>query len=218
MLQHLESLGAKECSRRRDSASVGLAFWCDALLLSVRRPSCFTMAPKEKRPKELPGRRWKHLAFPPTGGIEVSNASLHTALSSGKMEFTQEEIDGFKIGAPLEWKSFVKVGEELPKFYTPLRPPKKDPPVVVVAIGVFVLLSIYGFCWAIWKMVKHNYEFFSEVDVTSPAGAVTASGSAALAAIVLYYVFYPEGQLARDAVQDRGAGRNTFAHGASDRH
>ena len=85
--------------------------------------------------------------------------------------------------------------------------------LVVAIIGIFVVLSIYGFFWALWNMGYSSYEFFSELDVTSPSGAVIALLSAFLVVATLYYVLFPEGQLARDAVAQRGAGRATFAHG-----
>ena len=87
--------------------------------------------------------------------------------------------------------------------------PKKEPPILVAVAGIFVLLSIYGFFWMNWKMVTHSYEYFTELDVNSVSGAGIALGSILLALFMLYYVFYPEGQLARDAVSQRGAGRVT---------
>ena len=113
--------------------------------------------------------------------------------------------------AGLEWTSFIKGGVDI--FYAPQKPPKRDPPIVVAIIGIFVVLSIYGFFWALWNMGYSSYEFFSELDVTSPSGAVIALLSAFLVVATLYYVLFPEGQLARDAVAQRGAGRATFAHG-----
>ena len=173
------------------------------------RVSSTRMGAKERK-KPAPGRRWKRLAYPPTGGVELLHAGLQEALARGQTEFTQEELDGLQVEG-LEWKSYIKVGAEL--YFQPLRPPRKDPPILVVAIGIFVLLSVYGFFWMLWKWSLHSYEFFAELDVASPVGAAIALASAAFVALTLYYMFYPEGQLARDAVAQRGAGRVTFGGG-----
>ena len=163
----------------------------------------------KKRP---PGLLWKRLAYSPTGGVEFTCAPLVKQLVDGKYEYTQEELDSFAIEA-LDWKSFIRHQDGgLDIFFQPIRPPKKDPPILVVIVGIFILLAIYGFFWALWKMGLHSYEFFSDVDVTSPPGAAIVLFSASLLVFVLYYSFYPEGQLARDAVQGRGAGRATFAY------
>ena len=169
------------------------------------------MSDKERK-KEAPGRRWKRLAYPPTGGVELIHAGLQEALVGGQTEFTQAEVDGLQAEG-LEWKSYVKVGAEL--YFQPARPPRKDPLIVVVLIGIFVLVSVYGFFWTLWKMSLHSYEFFAELDVASPVGAATALASAAFLALALYFIFYPEGQLARDAAAQRGAGRVTFANGGA---
>ena len=169
-----------------------------------------TMAPKEAKKRTPPGLKWKRLAWSPTGGTEVKNEKLAAALSSGQLVFTEDELSGFQIEGELGWKSFVHIdGTE--NYFTPLRPPRKDPLILVIFVGIFVLLSTYGFFWSLWKMGLHSYEFFTELDVKTPSGAAITLGSAGLFIAFCYYSFYPEGQLARDAIADRGAGRMTFS-------
>ena len=160
--------------------------------------------PKAEKPR--PGRRWKQISQPPSDGLEVvAPAALSKALAAGQLEFTQAELDGF--GVELEWKSFVRGADSI--YFQPKRPPRRDPPALIVAFGTFVLITTYGFFWMLWTMGSRSYGFFAEVDIASPGGALVAVGGAALAATTLYYVLYPEGQLARDADADRGAGRVT---------
>ena len=171
------------------------------------------MGTSEAPARDPPGLRWRRLAYKPSKGTEVVNAKLSEALSANRVEFTREEIDSFEIEG-LEWKCFIhaQVGG-LNKWFQPLRPPRKEHPALVIAAAVFVVLSTAGFLWMCWLMVKNSYEFFGEVDVATPSGAGIAGSSALLAAATLYYILYPEGQLARDAVQDYGHGRVTFAYG-----
>ena len=82
---------------------------------------------------------------------------------------------------------------------------KKEPLALVVVAGIFVLLSIIGFVWANATMATRSAQFLAELDYRSATGATTAGGCAVLAAITLYYINYPEGQLASDAVAMRGA-------------
>ena len=167
--------------------------------------------------RTAPGLEWKRHAVRPSKGTDIANPGLAAALASGKNTFTREELDAFKI-EDLDWKSIVTVemGGET-KYFQPNRPPKPDHPVLVAFVGIFVLMSIYGFFWMCWTMAMRSYEFYAEIDVRTPSGAVTTVGSALFGAVVLYYVFYPEGQLAKDAVAQRGAGRKTFAYG-TERH
>ena len=165
-----------------------------------------------------PGLVWTRHAVRPKRGVDLTHAKLASALADGKIKFTREELDALEIEG-LEWKSVVAVqmGSET-KYYAPVRPPRPDHPVLVVFVGIFVLLSIYGFFWMCWKMGLHSYEFFSELDVRSPYGAATTAGGALFFTVALYFCFYPEGQLASDAVAQRGDGRVTFAYGIKDRH
>lgn len=85
---------------------------------------------------------------------------------------------------------------------------KKEPLALVVVAGIFVLLSIIGFSWGNYTMATRSYQFLAELDYHSYSGVATAGGCAALAAITLYYMNYPEGQLASDAVAMRGTTPN----------
>lgn len=165
--------------------------------------------PKEKEPRKRtpPGLRWKKSSCPPTGGKPLAHAALTAALSAGQLEFTPEELDSFSIEG-LEWKSYIRI-DGTDTYYFPLRPPRKDPPALVVAVGIFILLSVYGFFWSLWKMGFHSYEFFTELDVRSPTGMAWVISTAVFVGYFYYYCFFPEGQLARDAVAQRGGGRVT---------
>ena len=79
------------------------------------------------------------------------------------------------------------------------RPPRKDPPILVVIVGVFVVVSIIGFIWMNKLIVKNSFSFLSGLDLATVSGGATAAGFAAFVLIALYYINYPEGQLARDA-------------------
>jgi len=126
------------------------------------------------------------------------------------MEFTREEIDSFGIDA-LEWKSYIHVEiDGVDKWFQPAGRPKREPAVLVAFGGFFVVLSVIGFFWMCWKMTLHSYEFFLEQDVGSRSGQAIIGGCALLLITTLYYVFYPEGQNASDAV----ALRNRAADGS----
>ena len=83
--------------------------------------------------------------------------------------------------------------------------------MLVAVGGFFVVMSIWGFFWMCWKLAKHNYEFFTALDISSPSGAAVACGSALSALAALYYIFYPEGQLAC-VVQSRSGSLSRWCH------
>ena len=72
-------------------------------------------------------------------------------------------------------------------------------PALVIATGIFVLLSVVGFFWANKLIAQNSVAFLAALDYSSIWGFATASGCVALFAYFLYMINYPEGELARDA-------------------
>ena len=70
---------------------------------------------------------------------------------------------------------------------------------IVALTGFLVVLSVVGFAWMNKIIAQNSVNYFSQLDLSSMTGAATAAGAATLVAVVLYYINYPEGQLARDA-------------------
>lgn len=81
---------------------------------------------------------------------------------------------------------------------------RKDPLALVIFGGVFVVLSVIGFVWANKLMAASSWEYLSSLDLKTIEGGATLGGCVVLAAIALYYINYPEGQLAKEAIEDRG--------------
>ena len=75
--------------------------------------------------------------------------------------------------------------------------------IIVVATGIFVLLSVVGFIWANKLILENSFVYLSQLDVSSMSGAVTAAVSAAVVLTLLYFINYPEGQLARDVAAEQ---------------
>ena len=74
--------------------------------------------------------------------------------------------------------------------------------VVVTTAG----LSTVGFFWASKLMVQNTFSFITGLDITNPWDAGVAALCAFVFAITLYYINYPEGQLASEGIADRGKG------------
>lgn len=64
-------------------------------------------AGKTRRVQKV-GLHWQPSEGP--SGIEIFNDGLQKALDSGRMEFTEDELDGFKI-QHLTWSSFVRTSD-----------------------------------------------------------------------------------------------------------
>ena len=74
--------------------------------------------------------------------------------------------------------------------------------VVVTTAG----LSTVGFFWASKLMVQNTFSFITGLDITNPWDAGVAALCAFVFAVTLYYINYPEGQLASEGIADRGKG------------
>ena len=74
--------------------------------------------------------------------------------------------------------------------------------VVVTTAG----LSTVGFFWASKLMVQNTFSFITGLDITNPWDAGVGALCAFVFAVTLYYINYPEGQLAAEGIADRGKG------------
>ena len=72
-------------------------------------------------------------------------------------------------------------------------------PALVIATGIFVLLSVIGFFWMNKLIAQNSYSYLASLDYSNTWNIATASGCVALFAYIVYMINYPEGELARDA-------------------
>ena len=72
-------------------------------------------------------------------------------------------------------------------------------PAVVIGTGIFVVLSIAGFCWMNKLIAVNSFEFLTALDYSDYTQVAIAGGCAALFAGFIYMINFPEGELARDA-------------------
>lgn len=70
---------------------------------------------------------------------------------------------------------------------------------LVIATGIFVLLSVIGFFWMNKLIAQNSYSYLASLDYSNMWNIATASGCVALFAYIVYMINYPEGELARDA-------------------
>jgi len=70
---------------------------------------------------------------------------------------------------------------------------------LVIATGIFVLLSVIGFFWMNKLIAQNSYSYLASLDYSNMWNIATASGCVALFAYIVYMINFPEGELARDA-------------------
>lgn len=80
-------------------------------------------------------------------------------------------------------------------------------PALTAVTATFAVSSTVGFFWVLYKMATHSTDYLAALDLTTTGGAATLGGWACLCAVLLYLVFYPEGERAADASALYGAGK-----------